>query len=97
MPRRGGTGCGAARSGSVDGNHAAAAFALDGVGHKTLAVVDVPDMDLFVFSNIGGVQQVFINGAGAFVVQLALGGLDAVDFGLQQGAEHVCLFALGME
>ena len=45
-------------------------------------------MDLFVFDNIGGVQQVFINRAGAFVVQLALRGLDAVNLGFEQGAEH---------
>ena len=80
---------GATCCGAVDGNHAAATLALDSVGHKAFAVVDIPDMDLFVFGNIGSVQQVFINGAGAFVVQLALGGLDAVNLGLQQGAEHV--------
>jgi len=41
-----------------------------------------------VFANIGGVQQVFINGAGAFVVQFALGHCGTVDFGFQEGAEH---------
>ena len=29
-------------------------------------------MDLLVFANVGGVQQVFIDGTGAFIVQLAL-------------------------
>jgi hypothetical protein len=38
---------GAAGSRTVDGNHARA-LALDGVGHEALAVVDIPDMDLFV-------------------------------------------------
>jgi hypothetical protein len=29
-------------------------------------------VDLFVLTNVGGVQQVFVDGAGAFVVQFAL-------------------------
>jgi hypothetical protein len=38
---------------------------------------------LFVFTNVGGFQQVFIDGAGAFVMELALGGGNAVNFGFQ--------------
>ena len=79
-----GTTCGRA----VDRNHARAAFAFDGVGDEAFAVVDVPDVDLFVLTNVGGVQQVFVDGAGAFVMELALGGGDAVDFGFEQGAKH---------
>jgi hypothetical protein len=45
-------------------------------------------VDLLVFGNVGGFQQVFINRAGAFVMQLALGDGDAVDFGFEQRAEH---------
>lgn len=60
---------GPARGRTVDGNHARAALALDGVGHKALAVVDIPDMDLFVLSNVGGIQQILVDGTGAFVVQ----------------------------
>jgi hypothetical protein len=44
-----------------------------------------------VLGDVGGVEQVLVDGAGAFVVQLALRGLDAVDLGFEQGAEHVCL------
>jgi CMP-N-acetylneuraminic acid synthetase len=29
-------------------------------------------VDLFVLTNVGGVEQVFIDGAGAFIVQFAL-------------------------
>ena len=68
---------------------AAAAFGADGVGDETLALVDVPDMDLLVLAQVGGVRQVFVNGAGPFVIQLAVGHGSAVDFGFEQGSEHV--------
>jgi hypothetical protein len=45
-------------------------------------------VDLFVLTNIGGVEQVFVDGAGAFVMQLALGRHHAMDFGFEQGTKH---------
>lgn len=48
---------------SVDGNHTAATFPPDGIGHKPFTVVDVPDMDLFVLEDIGCIKKVFIDGA----------------------------------
>gem|GEM_PF-33872 len=78
-----------ARGRAVDRDHAAAALALDGIGDEALAVVDVPDVHLLVLDDVGGVQQVLVDRAGAFIVQLALCGLDAVDLGFEQGAEHV--------
>ena len=41
---------------TVHRNHAGAAFAFDGVGHQTFTVVDVPNVNLLVFANIGSVQ-----------------------------------------
>jgi len=79
---------GAACGRAVHRDHAAAALALDGVGDEAFAVVDVPDVNLFVFADVGGVEQVFVDGAGAFVVQFALRGGHAVDLGLEQGAVH---------
>ncbi len=77
-----------AHSGSACGltihrNHARATLALDGIGDEAFTVVDVPNVHLFVFTNVGGVQQVFIDGARAFVVQFALRGGNAVNFGFQ--------------
>jgi hypothetical protein len=43
---------------------------------------------LFVLTNVGGVEQVFIDGAGAFIVQFALRSYHTVDFGFEQGTEH---------
>jgi hypothetical protein len=45
-------------------------------------------VDLLVFSDVGGIEQVFINGAGALVVQFTLGDGDTVDFGFEQGTKH---------
>jgi hypothetical protein len=39
---------------------------------RALAVVDVPDVDLLVLCQVGGIAQVFVDGTGAFVVQLAV-------------------------
>ena len=51
---------------------ARATFAFDVVGDEAFAVVDDPDVDLFALTNVGGVQQVFIDGAGALIVKFAL-------------------------
>src|SRR5437870_2144413 len=56
-------GSGAACGRAVDRNHAGAALALDGVSGETLAVVDVPDMDMLIHGDVGRVQQVFVDGA----------------------------------
>ena len=85
-----------ARRRAIHRNHAAAALALDGIGDKALTVVDVPDVDLLVLGNIGGIQQIFIDRAGALVVQLTLRGLDPVNLGFQKRAEHgisLCIYS----
>jgi hypothetical protein len=80
--------CSAACGRAIHRDHAAAALALDGVGDKTLAVVDVPDVDLLVLGDVGGVQQVFVDGAGVFLMQLALCHGHTLDPGFEQRAEH---------
>jgi hypothetical protein len=45
-------------------------------------------VDLFVLGHAGGVEEVFVNGTRAFVMQFAIGDCDAVDLGLEQGAVH---------
>ena len=66
--------------GTVDRNHARATLALDGIGDKALAIVDVPNMNLLVFSNVGRIKQVFVDGAGTLIVQFTLRHCDTVDF-----------------
>jgi hypothetical protein len=45
-------------------------------------------MYLLVLADVAGVQQVFVNGAGAFVVELAVGDAGAMDLESEQGALH---------
>ena len=66
------THAGAACGRNVDRNHVRATLAFDGVGDEAFAVVDVPDVDVFVLTNVGGVEQVFIDCAGAFIMQFAM-------------------------
>ena len=79
---------GAARGRAVERDDAAAARGAQRVGDQALAVVHVPDVHLFVLAQVGGVQQVFVDGARALVVELAVGDAGAVDLGFEQGAEH---------
>jgi hypothetical protein len=39
-------------------------------------------------ADVGGIQQVFVNGAGALVVELTVRDAGAVDLGFEQGSEH---------
>jgi len=45
-------------------------------------------VNLFVLTNVGGVEQVFVDGAGALVMELTLRGDDSVDLRFEEGAEH---------
>ena len=67
-----------ARRRPVDGNHAGAFLAANGIGGETLAIVDVVDFDFFLFTNIRGIQQELIDRAGAFIFKLRGGDADTV-------------------
>jgi hypothetical protein len=54
------TACGRA----VHRNHACPTLAANGRGDEALAVVDVPDVDLLVLCDVGGIKQVFVDGTG---------------------------------
>src|SRR5690606_28233063 len=82
------TNAGLVRCSAVDGDDLRTFLATDGVGGEALAIVDVVDLDLFVFANAGQVQPVAVNGAGAFVVQYRVGHLGAVQFGLEHDGVH---------
>ena len=74
---------GAARRRAVDRNHPGPTLTANRVGDETLAIVDVPDVDLFVLRDVGGFEQVLVDGARAFVMQLAMRDDGAVDLGLE--------------
>lgn len=48
-------------------------------------VGDVLDMYLFKFVDVGGLQQVVIDGDGIFVVQFGVSDGGVMDFGFEQG------------
>ena len=51
-------------------------------GDEAFALVDVPDVDVLVVAQVGGgVQQIFVNHAQAFRVQLAVSHSSAPDLG----------------
>lgn len=52
----------------------------DGIGGESIAVIDVVDIDLFPFADIGGLHKDRVDGDGAFVVQAGIGNSNAVDF-----------------
>src|SRR5471032_2952961 len=81
----------AARRRSIQRNHPAAALALDGVSRQALAVIHVPDVDLLVFKQIRGFQQVLVDGARAFVMQFAMRDRGAVNLRFQKRSLHASL------
>src|SRR5581483_8699054 len=82
---------------AVDADLARAAAAGDRVGLEAGAVVDVDDVHLLVLEDVGGLQQVGIDGDRAHVVQVAVGHRRTVDLGLEHHALHVSLaFPVGV-
>src|SRR5690349_13988864 len=76
------------RGRAVDPDDAAAALAGDHVGLQPGAVGDVHDRDLLAGQQVGGVQQVLVDGHRADVVQVGLGHRRAVDLGLEHRSHH---------
>ena len=74
--------------GAVDAEHAAAALAGDRVGLQPGAVGDVDDVHELAGQQVGGVEQVLVDGDRADVVQVGLGDGGPVDLALHHGAEH---------
>src|SRR3546814_15906360 len=67
---------------------ASACRVADRVGRETLAVVDVVDLDALVLADAGDVEQPAVDRARAFVMQLRMGDLGAVDLGFEHGQMH---------
>src|SRR3954468_22368826 len=84
-----------ARGGTVDLHLPGAALAGDGVRLEAGAVVDVDDVHLLVLEDVGGLEQVGVDGDRPDVVQVAVGHRRPVDLGLEHHAlHHVLLMSL---
>ena len=79
---------GASRRRAVERDDATAAFGTDRVGDEALAIGDVPDVHLLVLADVGRIEQVVVDRARAFVMQLAVRDRGTVDLGLEQVAVH---------
>ena len=77
-----------AGGGAVDADDARAALAGDRVRLQAGAVVDVDDVDELAGQQVGGVEQVLVDGDRADVVQVGLRHRGAVDLGLHHRAHH---------
>ncbi len=82
------TDTGLVSSGTVDRDDLRTFLAADGVGGEALAIVDVVDLDLFVFTDAGQVQPLAVDGAGTFIIEHRVSYLGAVQFGLEHDGVH---------
>jgi hypothetical protein len=74
--------------GAVEANHATAPFTTNGVGFEAFTVVVIHDLDLFPFVNIGGFEQLLVNGDTADIVQVGLRDLYPVYFAFKNFDQH---------
>ena len=80
----------------IDGNNAAVVFAANDIGSKALAIGDVVDINLLVFTQAGNIQQLAVNGTGAFIVQHRVGYGCFVKLGFQHGGLHTLFLSISL-
>ena len=71
-----------AGGGAVDAAFAAAACAGEGVGGEPVAVIDVQDVDLLVLDDVGGFQELRVEGDAAHIVEVSFGDRHSVNLAL---------------
>ena len=74
------SGLGQTGGGTVDANHPGAGGAFYGVGFEAVTCVDVDDLNLLTRQDIGGAQQIAVDGDAADIVQVGFGYGCSVDF-----------------
>ena len=70
----------------------ATTLALNDIGLKALAIVNIENLHLLALNHICGVHQVLIDGDAAYVVQIGLCDSYAVNLRLQYFNHHMALF-----
>ena len=66
---------------AIYGDDAGLVLGPNRIGGKTLAIIEVIDLDLLVLANIGGFQQGAVDGTGAFIFQLGMCHIGMVQLG----------------
>ncbi len=74
--------------GAIEADGARATLAPDGVGFEALAVVDVYDGHFLVFDHVGRIEQIFVDGDAAHIVQLGLRDFNAMNLRLKNFDVH---------
>ena len=81
-------GLGLVRRRAIHGNHPGTALGANRVSGETLAIGDVVYIDLLIFPDVGSIQQIVIDRAGAFVMQLGVRDMHPVQLGFKHDSLH---------
>jgi hypothetical protein len=73
---------------AIHGYHARTSLGPNGVRGETLAIGDVVNIDLLILLDIGCIQQIIVNRAGAFVMQLGVRDMHPVQLGFKHDSLH---------
>src|SRR3990172_11634624 len=73
---------------AIHGNHAGTALRKNGIGGETFAVGDIVNIDLLIFPDVGGIQQIVVDRTGAFVMQLGVRDTHSVQLGFKHDSLH---------
>ena len=73
---------------TVQGNHARAPFARNGVGVETVAGLDVVDVDLLIFDDAGRIQQIQVNTTGSFIIQHRMSNASLMQLASEHNSLH---------
>ncbi len=81
---------------AIDLDGARAAFAFEGVGLKAAAGGDIPDMDMLVGDDIGGLKEDRIHRDRAFIMKVRARDAGPVNLGFHDLTQHVILESMGV-
>ena len=73
---------------TVDADRTSARFTRNRIRDQAVAVVDIEDVNLLVFDDVGGPHQVGVDGHASLVMQLRIGDGRSMNLGLEQSSLH---------
>src|ERR1019366_3354800 len=73
---------------AIQANYAGTACASDGISLQADSIINIDDLHFFIRVDIGGVQQILIDGDTSDVVEFCLGDGRAMNLSLAHGTHH---------
>src|SRR5450759_3930392 len=73
---------------AIHGNHAGTALRADSVSGETFTIGDIVNIDLLIFPDIGSIEQIVVDRAGALVMQLGVRDMHSVQLGFKHDSLH---------